>query len=416
MVYRLKDTQSPPLKYSSNTLLDIPLTSDTDLGYIGVKKGANNHMVWTQRPINDNAIKERIIYDLNNTENLGFNNEVTMSNTTFVSGIPGEFEWENGTLTVTWNAVDKKIHLKFGKKSQWSQIAYGKYEFEYVSGSTEFTNRLDTTTVEADKSWIDSAGQPITPIEGTTVTFDLFANNEQQHKPVTLNGKADVTELDQDPEIAKMQEVNAAAIESGAYENTAWKAFWKDLPTHDKNGEAITYTIQEITAPEGFENQNPEGVAAEGTIVNKQTVIDIHILKVNKETPAKPLTDAKFRLDQYDSQRKTVIKSWAETEVSKEAGKEGTLSFGGLGVGKYTLVEPVCPDGYIKTDSNPEFEVTEIDGVLTVQFTNVPGVVTYESTNKTFTVHNEPGAALPNTGGPGTHLFYMFGAILALMG
>ena len=38
------------------------------------------------------------------------------------------------------------------------------------------------------------------------------------------------------------------------------------------------------------------------------------------------------------------------------------------------------------------------------------------ATNAQFTVQNEPGTALPNTGGSGTHFYTILGSILILMG
>ena len=37
-----------------------------------------------------------------------------------------------------------------------------------------------------------------------------------------------------------------------------------------------------------------------------------------------------------------------------------------------------------------------------------------DATNAVFKVENEPGAALPNTGGPGTRLFTILGSIMIL--
>ena len=60
---------------------------------------------------------------------------------------------------------------------------------------------------------------------------------------------------------------------------------------------------------------------------------------------------------------------------------------------------------------NPRFSVLVEGGETKVSFTDTD-LVTYDSTNKAFTVRNTPGAALPNTGGPGTNQIYLLGIML----
>ena len=117
-------------------------------------------------------------------------------------------------------------------------------------------------------------------------------------------------------------------------------------------------------------------------------------------------------LRRYDEGYHQVLETWDAQQVSAEAGKEGTLTLGKLQVGWYELEETISPTGYVKTTSNPRFTVTaDQEGNLAVTFINSE-MVTYDSTVKTFTVKNEPGAALPSTGGPGTRLFTILGLVL----
>ena len=408
--YKMKEEQAPPHKFEPNNSLDIPLVKDTDLAYIGVKKGTT-HMVWTQRPI-DITEKTKIINDLNSLQ--GFNNEVTMQNTTFYSGIPGTFIFEDKPMTVSWKS-DNKVHITFKQKSQWSLIAWGSYEYEYDSGETSFTNRLHTIIVDAAKAWQNASGETITaPPEGTTVTFDLFVNNMPQNKQVVLNGKTDVTELSEDETEAATQEVNAAAVNANAYESEPWKAYWANLPEYDSAGNKIEYVVKEVSSSAGYENLTPDGVSTGGIITNKLLETEINILKVDKDNTATKLTGAKFILEQYDAGRHQVIKTWPEKEVSAEEGKEGSLKFEGLGIGYYKLSETKSPDGYVLTSEAPEFEITKDEhNNLVITFTNT-SMVTYNSDTNSFEVKNEPGAELPHTGGVGTAIFYVLGSILIL--
>lgn len=83
------------------------------------------------------------------------------------------------------------------------------------------------------------------------------------------------------------------------------------------------------------------------------------------------------------------------------SGSDGAVTaFTGLGVGKYTLVESTTPEGYNTADDTP-FEIKDKD---------------YTASNlvQTATVVNNPGAELPSTGGIGTTIFYLLGALLVI--
>ena len=79
------------------------------------------------------------------------------------------------------------------------------------------------------------------------------------------------------------------------------------------------------------------------------------------------------------------------------------IKIAGLPNGTYTLKEEIAPDGYVITGG--EIEFTAADGSI--------GEEDAEN-GFTFVVENEPGAALPSTGGPGTRLFTILGSILIL--
>ena len=176
----------------------------------------------------------------------------------------------------------------------------------------------------------------------------------------------------------------------------------------------VTVTAGDITASRN---------AAAVTFINDKLVdMEIVIRKVDANS-AEPLTGAKFRLDQYkDAEYRELMNSWEEKEVSTETGKEGTLKFEDLGIGFFKLVETETPAGYIKTGNDPTFSISvnASTGKLEVNFTDTD-LVSYKAETlineeivHLFTVKNNPGAALPSTGGPGTRLFTILGSILIL--
>ena len=98
--------------------------------------------------------------------------------------------------------------------------------------------------------------------------------------------------------------------------------------------------------------------------------------------------------------------------------------------GCYKISETGTPAGYVKTDNNDiYFDI--VNGEVTRYMIAYTGTartsqeaisetdniveVTYIKEDKVFTVGNQPGAVFPNTGGPGTWLFTVFGSFLILL-
>ena len=126
----------------------------------------------------------------------------------------------------------------------------------------------------------------------------------------------------------------------------------------------------------------------------------------------------KYKAPTYRSQDKDP--TWKEQTVADSDNKSpGVFSFDNLKEGYYKLVETVCPAEYVKTTLNPRFHVKPEGGTLKVYLINASGdevEVTdmLKVDNTTINVSNEPGAALPSTGGPGTWLYTILGSILIL--
>ena len=99
-----------------------------------------------------------------------------------------------------------------------------------------------------------------------------------------------------------------------------------------------------------------------------------------------------------------------------------------MGAGEYTITELLAPDGYNKLENPIAFtitytapEVEPAEGTETCTWdTSVSGVdgsnVTFDSSTGLFkiTVENNSGTTLPSTGGIGTTIFYIIGAILVI--
>ena len=149
-------------------------------------------------------------------------------------------------------------------------------------------------------------------------------------------------------------------------------------------------------------------------IVNVYTS-KIDIVKVAEGSETTKLKGAEFVLyKEVISEDGTVTKQyykWTDdhkvewvTEQNKAdvkvTGENGEASFDGLANGTYHLVETKAPDGY---NQMTEAKTVEVKGGNTATDLTV-----------TTTVTNKTGAVLPSTGGMGTTIFYVLGAVLVV--
>ena len=142
---------------------------------------------------------------------------------------------------------------------------------------------------------------------------------------------------------------------------------------------------------------------------------------------SQPLGGADFTL------YKKINNEWVEVTGKKTTNADTdvpatTFTFTGLDDGEYKLVESKVPDNYNKAD-DIEFKIVA-NHVTTTDVTNrttvleslsgnvTSGSVTFTPSladgSLTTSVVNQSGATLPSTGGIGTTIFYVTGAVLAL--
>ncbi len=107
----------------------------------------------------------------------------------------------------------------------------------------------------------------------------------------------------------------------------------------------------------------------------------------------------------------------ATTITKKTTGADGTERFDGIKDGTYYLVEVAAPDGYNRLDKPQAVTVTgtNVDDENHIENTAYAGQEEFdEAVDAIAAVQNNSGSVLPSTGGIGTTLFYVIGAILVL--
>ena len=296
------------------------------------------------------------------------------------------------------------------------------------------TNQIPTTTYAVNKRWINDNSN--IPPAGATITATLFKGTsaetaETEVSSIILNGKADYNGANH---------VEGEPGTENAYEDTPWHAQWKNLPVYGTDGKRITYVVKETVAYEGYTVSYDKLHGNEGDvdkdyalnnelITNSKSKYDFDILKVREGTTT-PLPEASFTIRPIEPASTTssvTYVSGSEESNPVTTGDGGKTRFQDIALGYYEVRETVPPAGYVLT-LDPTFyikiettgikllEKEIVDGKLSfkeAQTTKVGNVtISTEDTTVLFTVENTPGAALPESGGPGTRMFTILGTVL----
>ncbi len=242
-----------------------------------------------------------------------------------------------------------------------------------------------------------------------------------------------------------------------------------------RNPGQVNYYMKEITAPEGYiksdkiytltssaqkgtdgkytftlAEKDDQSAALEtitqqpynnATVIKNQEnkPIEIDIVKVDKTDSNKKLSGAVFTLRQIKDEAPSngtiaTLDGTTPRDSQATAQDTGKTSFRSLTRGYYEITEKTAPAGYgITSDTAFYFKVE--NGSVTwlekgtdkpstwsskttdemVSFTaGSPASEGHAATNASFTVKNEPGAALPAAGGPGTTWMYILGMLMVV--
>lgn len=248
---------------------------------------------------------------------------------------------------------------------------------------------------EKDNSDIDPVNYTINyDVEHTgsekTCTFDITFNKDFCNT-LTANQKIVVT---------------YSAILNGEAEihdrnvNTTHLSYGDNNKTNESETSTVTYEIKVLKYS--------------GTLDNalKGATFKLYDSEVNENKPAcknNPIQLVKNGNDGQNYRRalKGEENSFAEVTTTEN----GTFSIQGLKPGTYYLEETAAPKGYNKLSKKIEVVITD-DGTLIVDGKSRGG--DYNLPISQVNVENKTGTLLPSTGGMGTTMIYMAGAILVI--
>lgn len=181
-------------------------------------------------------------------------------------------------------------------------------------------------------------------------------------------------------------ELLATASADGKYVNKEFTTY-SNYETTPSTPEVTTYDFD-------IKKVDSEGTALDGAEFELRTSADVAISFFEVEGGYK----------KADSSDATNID--ATTVKTLEA---GTINIAGLGAGTYNLVETKAPTGFNQLTAPVIITIAD-DGTITATYNGE----TLENASDLFEIENNAGSVLPSTGGIGTTIFYIIGAILVI--
>lgn len=179
--------------------------------------------------------------------------------------------------------------------------------------------------------------------------------------------------------------------------NETWLKYGDSKNTQHETTTTKTFEMNVFKFYEDKNNSNTEKGLAGATFKltkDSQDAVNIGFVKISNETA----TDDVYRVAKRGE---------TGTVATITSPKSGKFTIQGLGAGTYYLTETKQPDGYNKL-SGPVTVVIDKDGQVKVKNGDAYDEVTQVK------VENKSGTVLPSTGGTGTTMIYLVGALLVL--
>lgn len=348
-------------------------------------------------------------------------------------------------------SVEKKVKEKddnTGNVTDWQDAADYDIgdEIPYkITGTlpSTFAN-FDTYTVYTFKDTL-SAG--LTPPAANTVTVKVGDTDVTSHFDIAVNGQVLTISLKEGEDLKTWE---APALTSASTFVVEYKATLNDNAVIGSGGNPNTVDLEFTNNP----NYDSDGDDTGKTPEDKVTVFtyEIKALKVEPDGDAIDQSAYEALNDTAKADYVKVGDKWQKTKALSGAGftlykKDNgayvavgdeitdvtTFEFKGTDAGEYKLVETTVPVGYNKAEDveikveatydteavDPKLKtltVTPATAGFTVTTAAVEGDAAHITTDGIISgkVLNQKGSTLPSTGGIGTTIFYVLGAILVL--
>ena len=322
----------------------------------------------------------------------------------------------NVTYAFTNELDEEKIDLTLNKKwningtevtdtTAYPEVTYHVYQVTY-------SNAARTTLVEG------------TTDEGTEITT---LPGDATGK---LNNTNSWTETLQDLPKMKYTAIDENGVFTAEYYN--YYVVEEPIPTDgDGNKYIVSYQvgdgpILDATETGGHSTSLNMGLDETSvTITNGKYEVEVNILKTDPNQT--PLTGAEFKLEKFDGSWLNVYLTQDKDEDNNPipgqytrttetegaltvftVGPDGKAKIDKLPNGRYRFVETKAPDGYIISEKESAI-FTIAGGQINPEAENT---ARYNKAGNIFIVPNNPGTALPQTGGPGTALFTALGGLM----
>ena len=353
----------------------------------------------------------------------------------------------SGNGTATWHLknanVDDYTVKETAVKLPWMN------DFETISGSSNpyggtvsgsaadgytVTNTIPTTEISVTKQWKDGTPQNADHVfeVAKQISFTLYQKLGDGEPTVYTaygtNGKGTVSYVPSS-KTWSTEVINSLPAYVYNPSSKTWEKASYYVVEDEMDGVNITYKKGEGEASTSAEDAkvSEDDSASPITIINTDIPATFNLIKVEKGKHNKVIPDAEFTLRKVKA---AAPFDYAEDEskaITKTTNADGKITFENLTEGYYEVKETKIPDGYVNA-GQPAFYIrvqagkvslVEKDGSSFKESTSVDdGKFTFTAaagqTPAQVTVENEPGAALPNTGGPGTRIFTILGSILIL--
>ncbi|MBQ6390299.1 MAG: hypothetical protein IJH88_01590 [Eggerthellaceae bacterium] len=408
------------------------------------------------------------IWDENN------NYVINTSEITYISGEGVQAEYKDGVPTGFYHAPNEtqiSFKLKNGWNLRFANLPTGT-TYEVVESGTMPDECFEFVSVEGGREYYvysegseepveqhEQTGNPdqedrkITGTIGKTNSiYTMIYTNKFNAAAVTVAKEADVSDGTTFEIIATVMEGDAPAASLPTQTDskvTLVEDHPNQLKISLKSGETATLNLREgqklkieETSNAGYTTSYSYKLTEDGAVQTGDTIesitdgnamtvtntckkTDIRLKKVAKGSTS-PLPGSEFKLYRKNSEGSYVADESIDATKPETILQltDGALLIEGLPVGDYKLTETKEPSGYIVLSKDIYFTVNA-DGtgdVITTTTGQEPyssqdiGAYTEGTNNNTLVVPNTPGVALPSTGGPGTSLVYLFGAILVVLG